>query len=232
MVLHRISRAVMVAGVLLLVAVGASHLVTARTAHAAQLDKADEWVRLNTAKAQTVGEGAGGLPGRQPVPIDGAATPLANDAAIARVEIRRPGEGLLMDGPFFVGEGIEPAQIDQGPSHYPTSALPGEDGNFAVAGHRTMHGAPFGHLDQLRRDDEIRVTDRAGRRFDYRVVEQRIVHPSATWVVDPDPLGTGTPTLTFTTCHPRYSARQRLVVWAELETETDHPDAARGASRG
>jgi sortase A len=60
------------------------------------------------------------------------------------------------------------------------------------------------------------VTDRARRRHVYRVVEQQIVRPNELWVTASDPLGTGRPTLTLTTCHPRFSNRQRLVVFAEL----------------
>ncbi|MBW3606446.1 MAG: sortase [Actinobacteria bacterium] len=216
MLLHRISRTVMIAGLVLLAAVAAAHLITARSADATQVAMADEWAQLGAATSQTVTDGSGRRTDAAPAAAGEPIAPLDDAAALARVEVRRPGAGPLLDGPFYVGEGIAQAQIDRGPSHYPASALPGHDGNFAVAGHRTMHGAPFGDLDEVRHGDEVLVTDRAGRQFLYRVAEQRIVSPTDTWVVDPDPLGRGTPTLTFTTCHPRYSARQRLVVWAEL----------------
>lgn len=215
MLLHRISPGVMIAGLVLLAAVAAAHLTTTGSADAAQVAMADEWAQLGAATS-TVTDGSGGRADAAPAAAGKPVAPLDDAAALARVEVRRPGAGPLLDGPFYVGEGIAQAQIDRGPSHYPASALPGHDGNFAVAGHRTMHGAPFGDLDDVRQGDEVLVTDRAGRQFLYRVVEQRIVSPTDTWVVDPDPLGRGTPTLTFTTCHPRYSARQRLVVWAEL----------------
>lgn len=206
-------RVVTVLGLLLLIGVPAWHLYTARVAEAAQATMADEWATRGAGVAPTAPDPA--EPGRDPV----AAVPalLDDDAAIARVEVVRPGTGPLLGGAFYVGEGLAQEQIDRGPSHYPDSAAPGGDGNFAVAGHRTTHGAPFGELDRLRAGDEVRVTDRAGRRFVYRVVEQRVVAPTDTWVVDADPLGTGRPMLTFTTCHPRFSARQRLIVWAELQ---------------
>lgn len=212
-------RAMSIFGGLLLVAVVAWNVVTVRAADQAQAAMAEEWSRqVIDTSTDAVG------PVRPPRPPTGAragpsgdrGAPPDHTAAIARVEVRRRGQGTLLGGPFFVGEGIEQWRIDRGPSHYPTTAMPGGNGNFAVAGHRTTHGAPFSDLDQVRPGDEVRVTDRAGRHFVYRVVEQRIVSPSDTWVVDPDPRGTGRSTLTFTTCHPRYSARQRLVVWAEL----------------
>jgi sortase A len=62
----------------------------------------------------------------------------------------------------------------------------------------------------------VHVTDRGGRRWVYSVVRQEIVDPADVRVIAPDPLGTGRPTLTLTTCHPRFSAAQRLVVFAEL----------------
>jgi sortase A len=52
--------------------------------------------------------------------------------------------------------------------------------------------------------------------FTYRVMEQRVVTPNSREVLAPNPRGTGRPTLTLTTCHPRFSNAQRLVVFAEL----------------
>ncbi len=60
------------------------------------------------------------------------------------------------------------------------------------------------------------VTAPDGERHVYRVRRSEIVAPSAGWVLGPDPLRTGKPTLTLTTCHPRFSDRQRLIVFAEL----------------
>ena len=122
--------------------------------------------------------------------------------------------------PLFVVEGIDPEILKQGPGHYPDTAAPGRPGNFAVAGHRTTYGAPFYHLDQLRTGDEIHVVDRQQQTWVYRVTETRVVLPDETWVVGPDPLQTGSPVLTLTTCEPRFSAAKRLIVFAEL---TQHP---------
>lgn len=145
--------------------------------------------------------------------------PPAPGNAYAALWFERPGSdrALVHDGPLFVVEGVGLDVLRRGPGHYPDSAAPGGAGNFAVAGHRTTYGAPFFHLDQLRPGDEVHVADRAGSRWVYRVVEQRVVAPTELWVVGPDPLGGGRPTLTLTTCTPRFSAAQRLVVFAELE---------------
>lgn len=161
--------------------------------------------------------------GAAAAPADPAAAPAPPAAvdpgdALAVLQFARPGsaEPIVSAEPMFVVGGVGVADLQRGPGHYPTSALPGAGGNFAVAGHRTTYGAPFYHLDQLAPGDEVFVTDRTGQRFTYRVAEQRVVVPSDSSVLGPDPLGAGRPTLTLTTCNPRFSNAQRLIVLAEL----------------
>jgi LPXTG-site transpeptidase (sortase) family protein len=106
--------------------------------------------------------------------------------------------------------GTTPAILNKGPGWYEESALPGQ-GNTAIAGHRTMYGSWFRHLDSLIAGDEIKLT------FDNWVysykVERFFIIANNDWsVIDP----TTTPTLTLTTCHPVGSAAQRLVVRAAL----------------
>ncbi|MFM7870407.1 MAG: class E sortase, partial [Actinomycetota bacterium] len=107
----------------------------------------------------------------------------------------------------YVVAGVETADLKKGPGHYPSTPFPGELGNAAIAGHRTTYGEPFRQLDELAPGDPIIVTDLLGREFVYKVTEQRIVQPEDSWVVDTvDPT---VATLTLTTCHPEFSARQR-----------------------
>ncbi|MGI8574181.1 MAG: class E sortase [Egibacteraceae bacterium] len=142
----------------------------------------------------------------------------ATGEPVAKIEFVRPGAQAppVHEEPLYIVQGVGTEQLQQGPGHYPGTSMPGAKGNFAVAGHRTTYGAPFYHLDQLGRGDRVRVTDARGRRFVYTVRTQRVVAPSDVWVIQPDPLETGRPTLTLTTCHPRFSAAERLVVFAEL----------------
>ena len=137
---------------------------------------------------------------------------------VLRIDMRRPSTGrrVVLDAPTIVVEGVAAEQLTAGPGRYPETVMPGEPGNAGIAGHRTTYSAPFSRLDELRADDEIRVEDRLGETHTYRVVEQRIVGPDDRWVLSSDPLQTQRPTLTLTTCHPRFSDRQRLVVFAEL----------------
>ncbi|MDP8971080.1 MAG: class E sortase [Actinomycetota bacterium] len=167
--------------------------------------------------------GVPGVPGVTELPGDadgdGPPAPPAPGDAVAVLEFARPDRSAppVHDGPLFVVAGVGLAELQRGPGHYPGTAAPGQRGNFAVAGHRTTYGAPFFNLDQLQPGDQVLVTDRAAVRHTYRVVQQRIVGPADTWVLGPDPLGTGRPTVTLTTCHPRFSDRQRLIVFAEGE---------------
>jgi sortase A len=108
-------------------------------------------------------------------------------------------------------EGTTTDDLRQGPGHYTGTPLPGEAGNAAIAGHRTTYGAPFYNLDRLALGDTIQVTTVQGT-FTYRVTRSLVVSPDDTSVV----ANTTTPELTLTTCNPRFSASQRLVVHAEL----------------
>ncbi len=119
----------------------------------------------------------------------------------------------------YVVEGVDVDDLHKGPGHYPTTQMPGHEGNSAIAGHRTTWGAPFGDLDQLKVGDDIRLVTVQGD-FHYTVTEQRVVDPSEVSVLDPslDPTRPGhqLSTLTLTTCNPKYSAEQRLVIKAQL----------------
>lgn len=139
-------------------------------------------------------------------------------SAVAMIEFVRPAstEPVVREEPLMVVEGVAAADLRAGPGQYPDTAPPGGAGNFAVAGHRTTYGAPFFDLDELEPGDEIHVTGRDGARHVYEVVAEEIVGPRDTWVVGRDPLGSGEAVMTLTTCHPRFSAAQRLVVFAEL----------------
>jgi LPXTG-site transpeptidase (sortase) family protein len=79
-----------------------------------------------------------------------------------------------------------------------------------IAGHRTTHLAPFWSVDTLTPGDQILLQTRAGT-FVYRVTWMRVVDPGSAWVAR----STKRPSLTLTTCFPRFSDRQRLVIRAE-----------------
>jgi sortase A len=125
----------------------------------------------------------------------------------AMAQIRIP----AIDVDKIVVEGVQVSDLKRGPGHYPNSPLPGQPGNAAIAGHRTTYGAPFNRLDELEAGDEILVTTVQGA-FRYEVREQLIVNPDQVEVLD----DFGDDRLTLTACHPKYSARQRIVIVAAL----------------
>lgn len=112
---------------------------------------------------------------------------------------------------MVIVEGTDAEQLRSGPGHYPGTPLPGQAGNAAIAGHRTTYLHPFYNLDALAPGDPIDVLTGQGW-FVYRVTSSQAVAPTDVAVVAPTP----TPVLTLTTCNPRYSASQRLVVHAAL----------------
>ena len=176
----------------------------------------------------------------------GTATPRADLTGGAFAVLYIPRLGL--DYQRVVLDGTSEDQLRQGPGHYAGTALPGEPGNMGLAGHRVGKGSPFLDLDQLRPGDPI-VVETVDSWFVYRVLGdvatgdldgdpsgipgQEIVRPTDVEVLNPTPNGpeNAAPTdtyLTLTTCHPRYSARQRLVIHARLDgaaiAKTAEPD--------
>jgi sortase A len=152
--------------------------------------------------------------------------PPPEGEAVARLRIPKIGVDSI------VVNGVTRDDLRKGPGHYPDTPLPGQEGNAAIAGHRTTYGAPFSDLDQLGEGDLIQVRTLQGS-FEYHVTEQLVVDPSNVGVIDSIPIDPGQPengylaTLTLTTCNPKYSAAQRLVIHAELApTQTPLPAPA------
>jgi sortase A len=179
-----------------------------------------------------------------------------------------PGKGLARlyipalgaDYRFTVIHGTTTADLEIGPGHYIGTALPGNPGNFAIAGHRVGKGAPFNDIDLIRSCDAMvvetntswyvyrmlpqrgEVANWAQRRSqnpkcaavaplggtvapEYRdSVGQEIVSPLENSVIAPVPhhpestlrKNRQASLLTLTTCHPRFSAQERLIVHGVL----------------
>jgi sortase A len=116
-----------------------------------------------------------------------------------------------MDLNVVVVEGTDTESLKAGPGHYTGTAYPWEDhGRVGIAGHRTTYGAPFWSLDKLQPGDPITLQTEYGI-YDYTVTGSRTIDPSDGSVLEP----TKRPTLVLTTCNPRFSASQRLVVFAD-----------------
>ena len=101
--------------------------------------------------------------------------------------------------------------------------MPGQIGNFVVSGHRTTYLAPFNKLGELRKGDTILIDTRTSQ-FVYKMTAKKIVQPSDVNVAAPVPEHPkANPTqrlITLTTCNPKYSAAQRLVIFGRLTSAT------------
>jgi sortase A len=163
--------------------------------------------------------------------------PAAGESALARAARRyaaglRRGEAFgritlpTLDQSYVVAEGTDDDTLRSGPGHYEGTGLPGLRRTVALAGHRTTYLAPFADVDELERGDPIVMTMPYGR-FTYRLEQTRIVDPSAYWVTQ-----RGKNRLVLTSCHPPFSAAQRIVLFARLAAATAAtPATARRAAR-
>jgi sortase A len=145
-----------------------------------------------------------------------ATRPLARAPDAERV-VKVPGNAVAIlripsiDVDYVVVEGTDTESLKKGPGHYSATSYPWEDsGRVGIAGHRTTYGAPFWSLNELREGDRIVLATEYGI-FEYRVTGRQIIEPSDGSVLE----GTSDPTLVLTTCNPRFSAAERLVVFAE-----------------
>ncbi|WP_112248569.1 class E sortase [Kribbella monticola] len=145
-------------------------------------------------------------------------------AGTAEVLLRIPKFGADWEKP--VVEGVGKDDLAKGIGHYPDTQLPGEPGNFAVAGHRVTHGSPFGKLLDLVKGDEV-IVETADAVYTYELdasPRDLTVKPADTWVLDPVP---GEPTevptasiLTLTTCQDLFHSPDRSVAFAHLTKVT------------
>ena len=164
-----------------------------------------------------------GAPDDAPTEIVTAApiAAVAEGEATAVIEIPRIGLERV------VVEGVSVSDLKKGPGHYPETPLPGQEGNAAIAGHRTTYGAPFNRIDELAPGDEVFVQTVQGRfRYVVRATDDTgeiledqtqgdghfIVKPTQVEVLEDKDDNR----LTLTACHPKYSARERIIVVAEL----------------
>jgi sortase A len=108
-----------------------------------------------------------------------------------------------------------------GVGHYDDTQMPGQVGNFAVAGHRTTHGAPFNGIANLQLGDEIYIGTADGW-YTYTFRNTEYVAPTQVSVLDmaPDQVDVRTTdrVMTMTSCNPLYSARERIVAFSVFDS--------------
>ena len=120
-----------------------------------------------------------------------------------------------------IAEGVqlEPVLNRMGMGHYPSTARPGEVGNFAMAGHRVTYGKPLNLIAEMRPGDPVVIQTQEGF-YTYTMRNFEIILPDATEVLAPVPAFPEYKgkerLLTLTACNPMFSARERYVIYAEL----------------
>ena len=164
-----------------------------------------------TSTTRPLGPDIPDLPIPGPIPLDAhAPTPevVLGTLEIPKIEVSQP-----------LQEGMTLTAINRGPSHWPGTAMPGDFGNVVVAGHRVTYFRPFYRLDELVPGDLVHFKMNDGRTHTYAVREIVIVNPNDLWIADQ----TYAHTATLFGCHPKHSARQRIVASLELLGEDGIP---------
>jgi sortase A len=194
-----------------------------------EVDDAGEPIAGGEVLPGATGTDGDAIPGPRVLQIESDPEPHSAFAIIRVPTIER-----LQDG-WNVVSGVRVSDLKSGAGHMPDTPLPGQPGNAVISGHRTTYGQPFHELDSLTSGDRIEVETALGthvyavRSWDEVLVANPdfagqtvealdgggagvVVRPNALWVTDPIDGGW----LTLTTCHPKFSASRRLIVFAEL----------------
>ncbi|WEV73263.1 class E sortase [Bifidobacterium sp. ESL0790] len=190
------------------------------------------WSNPATEKNQQIAPAQNGAPPVQP-------KQARQGDLIAQIYIPRFGDQWQRN----IVEGIDMPELNEhGIGHYPQSQMPGQVGNFAVAGHRNGYGQPLGNVDKLdaKAGDTIII-----RTKDYWYVYQytgyEIVTPDQIRVIAPNPHSPMSPAtqrlITLTTCEPKYSTPThrwitygKLKYWAKVSDGIPQELARQGAN--
>ncbi len=156
------------------------------------------------------------------IPAAAAVLQPSEGSAIARLQIPALGVDQI------VVAGTSTGDLSKGPGHYTGTAVPGQEGNVAIAGHRTTDGAPFNRLGQLVPGDRIILTTTSNALLTYRVSAPPVaVSPSDVGVLN----NFGDNRVTLTTCTPEFSASQRMIVVGEFQKGAAVPQSASTTER-
>jgi sortase A len=127
---------------------------------------------------------------------------------LGRIRISRIGlSSIVVENTDYWGS------LSKGPGRYEQGSFPGLGQTTGIAGHRTTFAAPFRHIDSIRVGDPIVLQMPYGT-FTYRVLRHRIVD-NGDWTIMRK---VGFDELVLSACHPLYSAAQRYVVFARLQS--------------
>jgi sortase A len=193
-------------------------IVTGAKQDSAAAALSEEWEKEKAALPEfdrDLGSSEGALRPRKPPVVSGAM-----GQAFATLIVPRFGKNYERT----VAESVDVKKVLNDPStgvgHYSSTARLGEVGNFALAGHRTTFGAPFGEVDRLRVGDRLYLETKEGW-FVYRFRNIEYVNPSQSDVLNDMPRETVEAKdriLTMTSCHPKLSAAERIIAYSIYES--------------
>ena len=135
--------------------------------------------------------------------------PIPTSAPDQAVRIQIP--AIQIDAPVVQGDGWE--QLKKGVAQHIGSANPGQDGNVVLSAHNDVYGELFRHLDKLAPGDQV-ILFTQQRQFVYIVDRTALVEPTAVEVMS----STGNPSVTLISCYPYLIDKQRIVVFARLQS--------------
>ena len=137
---------------------------------------------------------------------------------IAKLYVPRFGDSYVRN--IAEGTSLDLVLNKVGIGRYIGTQLPGQKGNFAIAGHRTGAGGPMRDIDKFQPGDLVYV-ETPDAWYTYAYLESKIVDPSAIGTIAPDPEGLTNKVanqtyLTMTSCTPIYVNSERIIVWFAL----------------
>ncbi|MEQ8196622.1 MAG: class D sortase [Clostridiaceae bacterium] len=140
-----------------------------------------------------------------------------NASAPAETEIANGAIGIMtipkISLSAAIGEGVGKETLSYALGHFEGTALPGQTGNFCVAGHSSStYSEYFNRLEELAAGDDIIVKSKTGE-YTYKIYEKKVVEPTEISVLD----STNAATVTLITCTPLGSATHRLIIKGKLQ---------------
>ncbi|MEU6771660.1 class E sortase [Streptomyces sp. NPDC046759] len=239
-IVRTVSELCITVGALIVLFVAYALFWTGVRADGAMNDQIDQlhrqWSKGSTRPTATAGTKTGatgnraGAAGGQTAAVS-APAPYHYGKAFAIMYV--PRLGFTWNKPVLEGTGRD--VLAKGLAHYPGTARLGQEGNFAVAGHRRTYGDPFKNFPELRPGDAVVLTD-GTTWYTYRIDKGPYkTVPTDVEVIDPVPRKSGYTRpgryLTLTTCEPEWGHSHRLIVWAHLDStqsvEAGEPRALR-----
>jgi sortase A len=135
--------------------------------------------------------------------------PVPTAAPDQAIRIQIP--SIKIDAPVVQGDGWE--QLKKGVAQNVHSVNPGQEGNVILSAHNDVYGELFRFLDKLQPGDQV-ILYTQQRQYVYVVDRTAIVEPTAVEVM----ASTGSPTVTLISCYPYLVDKQRIVVFARLQS--------------